>query len=140
MKVRERKQKLVTEINITPLADVSLTLLIIFMITTPLIYQSSLKVKLPQAKSGEQMESGTGTRQAQIDVTITNEGIVYLNGKIVTKKELREEISMLYRHDPGLSVVLRSDRLARFKYIVDVLDALNELGINNLNIAATPQD
>jgi biopolymer transport protein ExbD len=140
MKARDRKQKLFTEINVTPLADVSLTLLIIFMITTPLIYQSSLKVNLPQAKSGEHMESGSGNRQTQIDVAITNEGIVYLNGKIVTKKELKEEIAVLYRNNPGLSVVLRSDRLVRFKYIVEVLDALNELGITNLNIAATPQD
>lgn len=133
MNVKSRKQKLVSEINITPFTDVILVLLIIFMITTPLISQSNLKVQLPKAKSGAKPEAA---RQLQADITITNEGLVYLNEKLVTRKELRERVVILHKDNPGLGVILHSDRAVRFKDIVSVLDLLTELGIKNLNIAA----
>lgn len=136
MNIKSRKQKLVAEINITPFTDVILVLLVIFMITTPLITQSMIKVKLPQAKSGVPVE---GTRQVQAGITITNEGLIYLEEKLVTRKELKERIALIHEDNPGLSVLLRSDRLVQFKNIVGVLDILSELGIKNLNIAATAE-
>lgn len=137
MNGKSRKQKLVAEINITPFTDVILVLLVIFMITTPLISQSMIKVKLPQAKSGKPPEAG---KQMQISITITNEGLIYLDDKLVTKKELRERIYIMHENNPYLSATLRSDRLVQFRNIVGVLDILNELGIKNLNIAATTED
>ncbi len=136
MNFKSRKQKLVAEINITPFTDVILVLLVIFMITTPLITQSLIKVKLPQAKSGVPVE---GARPTQVGITITNEGLIYLEEKMVTRKELRERIAVIHEDNPGLSVLLRSDRLVQFKNIVGVLDILTELGIKNLNIAATTE-
>jgi biopolymer transport protein ExbD len=133
---RFRKQKLVTEINITPFTDVILVLLIIFMITTPLIFQSNIKVNLPQAASGKSPDSA---RQAQVGITITNEGLIYLDELPVTRKEFREKINSLHRSNPDLSVILRSDRLVRFKDIVDVLDPITEMGITKLSIAVTPE-
>ena len=55
----------------------------------------------------------------------------------MAKKSLREKIAQQYTQNPGLGVILSSDRLVRFKDIVDVLDILNAVGIKNLNIAAT---
>ena len=137
MRAKQRKQKLVSEINITPFTDVILVLLVIFMITTPLISELSLKVKLPQSKSGEPLEN---IKQSQISVVLTSEGPIYLDGKLVTRKELSDKIGKLHRINPRLSVVLRSDRSVQFKNIVNVLDILNELGIENLNIAATSEE
>jgi len=136
MNIKSRKQKLVAEINITPFTDVILVLLVIFMITTPLITQSVIKVKLPQAKSGVPVEAA---RQIQVGITISNEGLIYLEEKLATRKELREKIALIHEDNPGLSVILRSDRLVQFKNIVGVLDILSELGIKNLNIAATTE-
>lgn len=132
MNARARKQRLVADINITPFTDVILVLLVIFMITTPLIYQSNIKVSLPQAKSGESEEN---RQQVKADITITGEGVVYLNDKIVTRKELREQIRMMHNRVPDLGVTVHSDKFVRFQEIVNVLDPLNELGISNLNIA-----
>ena len=131
MNYKSRRQKLVAEINITPFTDVILVLLIIFMITTPLISQSGLKVKLPEAKSATQMK---GKEQAEI--TITNEGLTYLEEKMVTRKELKDRMGSLYLQNPNIAVVLRADKRVNFKVIVGVLDILNGLGIKNLNIAA----
>lgn len=132
MKPRNRKQKLIAEINITPFTDVILVLLIIFMITTPLIIQSNLKVNLPRAASAK---AGKAT-VSQVNVTITGENLLYLNNQLVTRRELREKMISLHRDNPDTEVILSSDKLVRFKEVVEVLDLLNELGIKNLNITA----
>ena len=134
---RPRKQRLVSEINITPFTDVILVLLVIFMITTPLISESNIKVMLPKAKSGTPAQAH---KQEQVSITINNECLTYLDNKLVTKKELAAQVEKLYKDNPDLTVVLRSDRLVRFKDIMDVLDPLVELGITKLNIATTGQD
>jgi len=131
-----RKQRLVAEINITPFTDVILVLLVIFMITTPLISQSNLKINLPEAKSGTAAQPN---RQAHADITITQEGTIYLDGKLVTRKELKDQIRVMHNNNPALSVTVYSDKLVRFQGIVNVLDPLTELGITKLNIAATDQ-
>ena len=125
-----RQQKLIAEINITPFTDVILVLLIIFMITTPLILQSNIKVNLPSSSSGQPQEE-----TKQINVTVTSEGMVYLNNKMTSKKTLRDEIARLHQANPDLEVILFSDRMVRFKDLVALLDIFNELGIRNLNIA-----
>ncbi|MCC6759033.1 MAG: biopolymer transporter ExbD [Candidatus Omnitrophica bacterium] len=128
---RKRKQRIVADINITPFTDVILVLLVIFMVTTPLMSQSTLKVKLPEAKSAQPMDSGNDTK---VYVTVNNEGILYLNNKIVTRKELKEQLAVIQRKNPQVGVVLRADKASRFKDVVEVLDSLNELAIAKLDI------
>ncbi|MCX5714581.1 MAG: biopolymer transporter ExbD [Candidatus Omnitrophica bacterium] len=137
MKQSLRKQRLVADINITPFTDVILVLLVIFMITTPLISQSNIKVNLPEARSG--LPAGKN-RQQEAEVTITREGVVYLDGKLVTRKELKDQVKKMYVNDPELSVTVRSDKFVRFQEIVNVLDPLTELGVTKLNIAATTEN
>ena len=125
-----RKQKLIAEINITPFTDVILVLLIIFMVTTPLILQSNIRVNLPSSTTGKPMEEAR-----QISIMATNEGMVYLDNKLISRKALKTEVAKLHQDDPGLEVILYSDKMVRFKDIVGLLDIFNELGIKNLNIA-----
>ena len=131
MNPRLRKQKAIAEINITPFTDVILVLLIIFMITTPLIVQTSIKVNLPNAKSAK-----TSDASNQVNITVSSKSIIYLDGNLITKGELRDKVAAIYKNNPSLKVVLFSDKLARFKDVVAVLDVMNELGIRSLNIAA----
>ena len=131
MNARLRKQKAIAEINITPFTDVILVLLIIFMVTTPLIIQTSIKVNLPNAKSAKVVDTSN-----QIDITVSNKSMIYVEGNPITKEALREKVSELYKNNPSLKVVLFSDKQARFKDIVAVLDIMNDLGIKSLNIAA----
>jgi biopolymer transport protein ExbD len=132
MKRQFKKPSVVAEINITPFTDVILVLLVIFMVATPLIYQSSIKVSLPELTRAAAME---GTKR-RVDITVTNEGVVYLGDELVTRKELGQKVAALFRENPALEVVLRADKLTQFKSLVGILDMLTELGIKNLNIAA----
>ena len=125
-----KRQKLIAEINITPFTDVILVLLIIFMITTPLILQSNIRVNLPSSSTGQPLEQ---TRQ--ISVMVTNEGMLYLDNKPVSRKTLKADAAKLLLANPDLEVILFSDKMVRFKDLVALLDIFNELGIKNLNIA-----
>ena len=101
------------------------------MITRPLILQSSLKVSLPEAASGKPFAN-----TKQINITVTNDNAVYLDDKLVTRKELISRVRTMHRDNPDLEVILFSDKMVKFKNIVSILDDLNELGIKGLNIAA----
>ena len=131
MNNRFARQKVMAEINITPFTDVILVLLIIFMITTPLILQSSIKVNLPEAASGKPF-----TNARQVTITVSEDNVVYIDNKIVTRKNLISQVRAMHRENPDLEVMLFSDKMVKFKNIVAILDDLNEIGITNLNIAA----
>lgn len=137
MKRQSRKQNLVAEINITPFTDVILVLLVIFMITTPLISEMRMKINLPEAKSGKPVE---GSRITTIDITITYEGPLYLNGKITSRKELKHQLAAIHSANPDVSVVIHSDKFVKFQEIVRVLDNLSELGITKIDVAATTEE
>jgi biopolymer transport protein ExbD len=130
---RHRRPKIEAEINITPFTDVILVLLVIFMIATPLISQGAINVKmdLPEASSAKPPKD-----KSPVFVTITDEGVVFLNDEVVTREELKQQIGSRHKDNPELSVVVRSEKLVRFQEVVSVLDILNGLGIRNLDIAA----
>ena len=131
MNTRPTRQRVMAEINITPFTDVILVLLIIFMITTPLILQSNIKVSLPEAASGKPL-----TNTMQINITVASDNSVYLDDRLITRKELRAQVRMMHRNNPDMEVILFSDKMVKFKNIVSILDDLNEIGVKNLNIAA----
>jgi len=119
------------------MTDIVLNMFIFFFISFSLLYTfnpyriQKLQVKLPEAKSTAPIKD-----KSQANISITNEGLIYLEKELVTKKELKEKIYIMHKNNPSLSVILRSDRLVRFKDVVSILDILSELGIKNLNIAA----
>ncbi len=122
------------------MTDIILNMFIFFFISFSLLYTFSpyrvkkLEVKLPEAASASPVNN-----KKLASITINNEGAIYLDQEAVTKKKLREKLSLKYQNNPGLSVIVSSDRLVRFKDIVDVLDILNAIGVKNLNIAATSE-
>lgn len=130
MKRKDRQQKPVAEINITPFTDVILVLLIIFMITTSLINQSTIKVNLPAASSSKPIANVN-----MINITVSDKNQVFLNNVPVTKKQLRDKVGLIHKNNPDVEVILLSDKQVKFQDLVSVLDVLDELGVRNLNIA-----
>ena len=124
MKKRTRKSKLMAEINITPFTDVVLVLLIIFMIATPFIYQSSMKVQLPQASKSEEASR-------DIIITINAQGDVFLDDAKVDLGTLKYKLLAATRSKPDTSVIINGDKNVRYDSVIQVMDVLNESGVKN---------
>ncbi len=125
--------KIISEINIIPLTDVMLVLLVIFMVTTPLIMMGAFKVKLPKAIAPSVEPDKT------ITITVTEEGSVYLDEKQVAVADLEEALKDEFSlRGPG-TVLLKGDRSARHGVIVKVLDSAKRAGAKKLAIATEPE-
>jgi len=124
MNRKARKPKIMAEINITPFTDVVLVLLIIFMIATPFIYQSSMNVELPQASTSEET-----TRD--VIVTINAKGEVFLDNKKMDLNTLKIRLSAALRSKPDTSVIINGDKNVRYDAVVQVMDVLTRAGVKN---------
>jgi biopolymer transport protein ExbD len=124
MKRRMRKSKLMAEINITPFTDVVLVLLIIFMIATPFIYQSSMKVQLPRASKSEETSR-------DIIITINAHGDVFLDDAKVDLGTLKYKLLAATRSKPDTSVIINGDKNVRYDSVIQVMDVLNQSGVKN---------
>ncbi|OGX29127.1 MAG: hypothetical protein A2705_01510 [Omnitrophica WOR_2 bacterium RIFCSPHIGHO2_01_FULL_52_10] len=132
MSLRHRaseEDEILAQINVIPLVDVSLVLLIIFIVTVSHILTPSIRINLPQSTRASSM-SGMET----IDIVISNEGIIYLNDEIVTMKELEQKVAVLHKENPEETVVISVDKATYFQRVIDALDLLNGLGIAKLDI------
>jgi biopolymer transport protein TolR len=124
MNRKARKPKVMAEINITPFTDVVLVLLIIFMIATPFIYQTSLNVQLPQASKSEE------TTRDMI-VTINSRGEVFLDNTKMDLNTLRAKLSVAVRNKPNTSVIINGDKNVRYDSVIQVMDVLTRAGVKN---------
>ena len=124
MKRRTGKSKIMAEINITPFTDVVLVLLIIFMIATPFIYQSSMKVQLPQASKSEETSR-------DIIININAQGDVFLEDAKVDLDTLKYKLSAMMRSKPDTSVIINGDKNVRYDSVIQVMDVLTRSGVKN---------
>jgi biopolymer transport protein TolR len=136
MKRRDRPQSLMTEINITPFTDVILVLLIIFIVATPLISQNQIEVKLPLVSKEEQPAL---QENKQVFITITGEGVVYFENKVLTTSELKKKIAEMMTKDKDTKFIVAADKSCRFQEVVKVIDILKDAGAQSLNIATRPE-
>jgi biopolymer transport protein ExbD len=121
------------EINTTPLVDVMLVLLIIFMITIP-VMQNNVKVDLPRATS--QPNSSTG---ASIRLTIDASGTMYWNDAAVDPTQLRTRIAEAARQNPQPELHLRAERTTPYEKVAQVMAAAQSGGLEKIGFITEPQ-
>jgi biopolymer transport protein ExbD len=124
MKREMKRSKLIAEINITPFTDVVLVLLIIFMIATPFIYQSSMKVELPQASKSEEVSR-------DIIININARGEVFLEDKKLDLDSLKYRLRAMVRSKPDTSVIINGDKNVKYDSVIQVMDVLTRSGVKN---------
>lgn len=123
---RAADRRVLSEINVTPLVDVTLVLLIIFMVTTPML-QRGTDVELPQAQQSEPKE------EERITLTLTREGRVYLNTQEVPRASLRDRLVALARTRERV-VHFRGDAQVPYGLVIEVMDALKAAGIETVGL------
>lgn len=122
-------QGAITGINITPLVDVCLVLVIIFMVTAPLLTQPTLPVDLPKAHTAE------GKEQKNTTITVTKDGRWALNEKQIAFAELGPALRQKLAESRDRYVIVRADRDSNYKYVLDAMRVAREAGAKDFSIA-----
>ena len=124
-----------SEINVTPLVDVMLVLLIIFMITAPLMSHKT-KVELPQANY-ETRDTENTPPTPPITIAVTEEGRYFFNDEPVTRELLESRLSVEAQKVPQPSVNIRGDKTVRYRFINDVVNIAQAQGMRQVGFVAT---
>ena len=121
-----------SEINVTPLVDVMLVLVVILIITAPLL-ASSIRLDLPKAE-------GTQSADAPRFVTLVldKEGRTFLNDKAVTAPQLAEQLAQTAQQNPDTEIQLRADQGVPYGRVVQVMGAAHKAGLTRIGFVAEP--
>ncbi len=125
----DNEDEILAQINVIPLVDVSLVLLIIFIVTVNQILTPSIKIKLPQSA-----HAATLSEVGSINVSVSSEGVIYLDNAVVTLKELEEKLTAMHTQNPDKGIVLSVDKSVYFQRVVDALDVINATGLSKIDI------
>jgi biopolymer transport protein TolR len=128
----QRDATAISQINVTPLVDVMLVLLVIFMVTAPII-QQGVQVNLPQAKAG----AIPGTEELLV-VTIAKNGKVYLNDNPLTLAELGDKLRAIRKLQADKQVYLRADQDVRYGLVMRAVAEIKQAGIERLGMVTRP--
>ncbi|MBI3292548.1 MAG: biopolymer transporter ExbD [Elusimicrobia bacterium] len=124
-----RSYSLIAEINMIPLIDVALVLLIIFMVITPFLMQSIIQVQLPKATTGQASAQGR-----PIQIQVTKEGAIFLQGRRTAPTRLEHALGLVLLHPDRQPVLIQADEAAPFQSVVQVMDTAKRLGAAKLGI------
>lgn len=124
---QDETDDVMNEINMTPLVDVMLVLLIIFMVTAPMLHQG-VSVALPKTETTNLPSSV----EDPIILSITSDGRYYINETPVARGLLRDRLNAFLRTRKDRTVFLKADRALSVGTVVETLDVLNRMGIENL--------
>jgi len=125
---RQRKKRLLAEINLIPFTDVVLVILVIFMVTTPLLVQSSIKVELPKSSLDSPSQS-----IKPIDITITNDGSIWINNlRAPDLKSVQQQL--VYLKVEQATVSIKGDKSVNYGVVASVLGLVQKLGAKAIEL------
>ncbi len=127
----ESEEDAITGINVTPLVDITLVLLIIFMVTARLISEPSFGVNLPKSTT---QQKATVTEK-DVFLTIDEQDQIFLNGERVSKDQIGPKIREMMKTKPDMNVILRADRRVSHGDVMEVLDRVRAEGVTQFGIA-----
>jgi len=123
---------LMNEINMTPLVDVMLVLLIIFLVTIP-VMNNAVKVELPKASS-QPLDS----KPVFVDVSIKTDGTIFWNKTPVTDASLDQQIELAAHRDPQPEIHLRADKDVRYERVAQLMAAAQQGGLGKIGFVTDP--
>ena len=127
-------RKLMSEINVTPLVDVMLVLLIIFMVTAPMMMQG-MDVQLPQTQA-----KAISSQEERLVITLNKKQEIFINEYRVSRGELQEKLKILYQNKKEGEVFLRADRALPYGFVVQIMSDIKNSGIEKLGMVTEPTE
>ena len=132
MGIKTGKKALFTEINITPLTDIFLVLLIIMMVVAPTFQSVDNAITVPEVNSGTSIEQG------KVTVSVTRDGTVYVGDKRSSIASLSADLAALKGQSEKAEVVVKADEKAKSSIIMDIMDAAQDAQYKKLIVAGEP--
>lgn len=119
------------QIDIAPLIDMVFQLLIFFMLTSSFIMQPGIKINLPKAVTSEVV------KPENIEIIVSSENIAYLNGSVITAKELKSLFTQAGKRNQP--ILIKADKRASLGRVVEIWDMARDLNITQINIATNQE-
>jgi biopolymer transport protein TolR len=135
--VRNEGSKVNSNINVTPMVDVMLVLLIIFMVITPMLQN---KVAVDMAKVANPTPMPDADKEDAIVVAITRDGGVFLGQNKVATSELGSQVREKLADTPGKEIFIRADARAQFRAVEDAIDAVRTAGVDEVGLLTNKRE
>ena len=129
--VRQTDSAMQAEINVTPLVDVCLVLLIIFMVVTPMVV-NGIPVHLPKAATALTLPEAEARRQ--LPITVKEDGTLYVDSTAIRREQLDGELKRLHDEAPSRPVAVRGDKHVAYGEVVSVLAACRKAGWEDVGL------
>ncbi|HNZ04201.1 MAG TPA: biopolymer transporter ExbD [Myxococcota bacterium] len=129
MQIPDSNRRMITEINVTPMVDIMLVLLIIFMVTATYITRGAFDVSLPQAANGGDVSD------SPIQISISAGGQLSFNGDQIDIARVSEIVAPIIRENPDVQAVVDGDRGVEYGRVMEVIDTLRTAGVRNFAAA-----
>ncbi len=127
-------KRFMSDINVTPLVDVMLVLLIIFMVTAPMMIEG-VAVDLPQTKA-----KSVKTSEDPLILTVTKEGRIFLERTEIKPEDLENKIRSIMKYRDDNEILLKGDKDALHGFVVQVMASIKRAGVEKLGIVTEPED
>ena len=134
---RDEGKKVNSNINVTPMVDVMLVLLIIFMVITPML-NNKVNVDLPTATAAVVMENAN--KEDAVMVAVTRDGKIFLGGDQITVDAMGATIASKLEKNPEKKVYLRADNRAMYGKVMDAIDGVRAAGVSDLGLLTEKRD
>lgn len=127
-------KRFMSEINVTPLVDVMLVLLIIFMVTAPMMMQG-VDVNLPQTTA-----KNIKTKEDPLILTVNNKQEIFLENRKVGLNELEKKVQSIFKYRREKEVLLKADKDVPYGFVIKVMASVKNAGIERLGMITEPED
>lgn len=124
-------EQIMAEINMTPLIDIMLVLIIIFMVTSQISNESGLNIDLPKMGKGQTIDG----EKKQVILSLDKAGLISLNGKEIDREELKNAIGEAIKETGSTTVVFEGDQKTQLGEAINLMDIAKEAGAENFAVA-----
>lgn len=116
----------IAAINIVPLVDIILVVLIIFMVTAPLVLKPTIDVNLPKAASGDE------SPPTPLNIAITSNGAINLNGQAATLEQVTAYAAKMVAEKPDTAAILQADKTVTLEKLTEIIDVVKSAGVKKV--------